>query len=47
MPDYKHEARGIIHNNRLLLGHKGKVVLLSMQNLPRNYVINRSFCNKK
>ena len=47
MPDYKYEARGIIHNNRLLLGHKGKVVLLSMQNLPRNYVINRSFCNKK
>ena len=47
MPDYKHEARGIIHNNRLLLSHKGKVVLLSMQNLPRNYVINRSFCNKK
>lgn len=47
MPDYKYEARGIIHNNRLLLSHKGKVVLQSMQNLPRNYVINRSFCNKK
>ena len=47
MPDYKYEARGIIHNNLLLLSHKGKVVLLSMQNLPRNYVINRSFCNKK
>ena len=47
MPDYKYEARGIIHNNRLLLGHKGKVVLLSMQNLPRNYVINRFFCNRK
>ncbi|MEL7409430.1 MAG: hypothetical protein AAFN00_21210 [Cyanobacteria bacterium J06558_2] len=47
MPDYKYEGKGIIHNNHLLLSHKGKIVLLSMQNLPRNYVINRSFCNKK
>ena len=44
MPDYKYEARGIIHNNRLLLSHKGKVVLQSMKYLPRNYVINRLFC---
>jgi hypothetical protein len=46
-PDFKFEAKGIIYNNRLLLSHKGKVVVLSMQHLPRNYVINKSFCKWK
>ena len=45
--DFKHEGKGIIHNNRLLLSHKGKVVLVSMKNLPSSYVINRSFCKEK
>jgi hypothetical protein len=46
-PDFKFEAKGIIYNNRLVLSHKGKVVVLSMQHLPRNYVINKSFCKWK
>ncbi|MGL6341843.1 MAG: hypothetical protein ACRC80_22210, partial [Waterburya sp.] len=46
-PDVKFKAKGIIHNDQLLLSHKGKAVLLSMKYLPRNYVINRSFCKVK
>lgn len=45
--DYKYEGKGIIHDNHLLLSHKGKVVLQSMKYLPRNYVINRLFCKEK
>ncbi len=45
--DYRFDARGNIYNDHLLLSYQGKVVLLSIKHLPRNYVINRLFCKQK
>ncbi|NJL53516.1 MAG: hypothetical protein HC930_17540 [Hydrococcus sp. SU_1_0] len=41
------EAQGVINSKYLLLSRNGKVVLLKKNFLPRNYVINRSFCKEK
>lgn len=44
---YEPEAKGAINSKYLLLSRRGKVVLLKKNYLPRNYVINRSFCKDK
>jgi hypothetical protein len=41
------EAEGAMNSKYLLLSRNGKVVLLKKNYLPRNYVINRSFCKEK
>lgn len=40
-------AQGVINSEYLLLSRRGKVVLLKKNFLPRDYVINRSFCKEK
>ena len=40
-------AQGVIDSKYLLLGRRGKVVLLKKNFLPNYYVINRSFCKEK
>ena len=40
-------AQGVIDSKHLLLSRRGKVVLLKKNYIPRDYVINRSFCKEK
>jgi hypothetical protein len=40
-------AKGAINSKYLLLSRYGKVVLLKKNYIPRDYVINRSFCKEK